>query len=319
MARPRPRSRTQHGTAGLLLRVCAVLWWLAGAGWAQCALTVDAIDVVLSDGTAVYLEAAEALRQEIGPSRAVQVWQADGLHGRAQQGRVVVALGARALQAALAQDGMAPVVATLVTRKAYESALATQRHAGAVTAVLMDQPPARQINLIRSVLPGRLRLGVLAGREAEPALVGVQAVAREQRLVVRTEPVTSTSDVAAALARLLPDVDLVLAIPDAVVFNPGTVHNVLLSAFRQQRPVIGFSPFYVRSGALAAVYSSPAQLGRQSAEVALRLLAGASAPPPLAPRYFSATVNATVARALGVRVDEEAELTARLQAMEREP
>lgn len=302
-----------------LLRVCVVLWWLAGAGWAHCAPTVDTIDVVHSDGTAVYLEATEALRQELGPSRIVHVWQADALHSRTQRGRVVVALGARALQVALAQDDAVPIVATLVTRKAYESALALQHHAGAVTAVLMDQPPARQINLIGLVLPGRQRLGVLAGREAEPALVGVQAVAREQRLWVRAEPVTSTSEVAAALARLLPEVDLLLAIPDAAVFNPGTVHNILLSAFRQQRPVIGFSPFYVRSGALAAVYSSPAQLGRQSAEVALRLLAGASAPPPLAPRYFSASINATVARALGVRVDEEAELTARLQAMEREP
>jgi ABC-type uncharacterized transport system substrate-binding protein len=110
-----------------------------------------------------------------------------------------------------------------------------------------------------------------------------------------------------------------LALPDASIFNAGTIHNILLSALRARQPLIGFSEAYVRAGAVAAVYSMPRHVGRQAGEIAARALAGAPLPPPQYPRAFSVSVNHTVARALGLAVEEEGAIASRLQRMEREP
>jgi hypothetical protein len=69
----------------------------------------------------------------------------------------------------------------------------------------------------------------------------------------------------------------------------------------------------VSAGALLAVFSTPAQIGRQLGEelVALAEESG-PLPPPRHPRYFSVEVNARVARSLGLTVPSAAVLERRL-------
>ena len=93
---------------------------------------------------------------------------------------------------------------------------------------------------------------------------------------------------------------------DASLYNTATVRSLLLAGLRRKVPVFGFSPQFVRAGALLGVGISPTTQGEQAAAIALRLLRAPSASQPLgheveAPQYQVA-VNLIVTEALGLEV-----------------
>ncbi|MBL8481464.1 MAG: hypothetical protein JNJ60_04670 [Rhodocyclaceae bacterium] len=271
------------------------------------------IDVLLSEPTAVYGEAAASLKAEL-PGHNFQVFDVRDAPAAGQTSRIVVAFGQRALQRALAERETSTIVAGLITARTHESMAAALRGRRA-TVVILDQPYARQIDLVRAALPGSKRIGIVHSPEGESALAGLSSAAREAGLSVVSESVSGSTELHAALTRLLPRCDLLLAIPDNLVYNQATLPNILLTAYRAGKPLIGFSPFYVRGGALAAVYSSPQQIGRQVAEAVNRALAGGSLPATQSARYFSVGVNPTVARSLGLSLDSESDLAGKLEQM----
>lgn len=231
-------------------------------------------------------------------------------------------LGTRAFRTVLANGMRVPVIATLIPRAAYELELKNATRPGnapAVTAVFLDQPIARQLNLVRILLPKKIRVGLLVSPATEGTVRRIEAAARERGLSVVRESAPDSRQISAALARLLDESELLLALPDPLIYNAGTIHNILLSALRAQQPLIGFSAAYVRAGALAAVYSSPQQVGRQAAEIAVRAIGGAALPAPQEPHAFSVSLNPTVARSLGLSIEPEDAIVARLQRMERRP
>jgi ABC-type uncharacterized transport system substrate-binding protein len=277
------------------------------------------IEVVLGEDSSAYREVAELLRKELAPKAAVHV-VAPGAAGPGREPDVVIAVGTRALSAVL-ESRNAPIIATLVPRLSYERTLRTAKPLQNrwATAVFIDQPYGRQLNLISLILPGRQRIGVLATPEYEESVKLLAAAAQPRRFSIVSETVASPQNIYTGLVRVLGESDLLLALPDPGIFNAGTIHNVLLATYRAQQPVVGFSPAYVRAGALAALYSTPQQMAQQAAELALRALNAAGLPPPQYPRVFSVGVNTTVARSLGITVEDAAVLAAKLVAMEREP
>jgi ABC-type uncharacterized transport system substrate-binding protein len=278
---------------------------------------------VLSESAAVYQEAALAVRRELPDTIQVTIRTVDEFERVPAKAPVLsVALGTRALRAVLATGPNAPVIATLIPRSSFDlevANLARGSGAKALTAVFLDQPFPRQVNLLRLVVPKRTRVGVLASAGTDDTVLRLEAAAKARGLAVVREQVSDSTSVPIALARLLGESDVLLALPDPAIYNSGTIHNILFSALRSQQPLIGFSEAYVRAGALAAVYSKPQQVGRQAGEIAARAIAGVPLPPPQYPRTFSVSVNATVAHTLGLAVEDESALLAKLVRMDREP
>lgn len=305
-----------------MIRFLAIpaVWLLAAA---SVAAALPEVTIVLADRAPAYLEASQAVSEQLAGRANVTVTQAEGYERLPRrETAAVVALGTRAFRAVLADGVRTPVVATLIPRSAFESelkGLSRQNGSRAVTAVFLDQPFERQLNLVRLVAPGRTRVGVLASPAMEDAVRRIESAARERGLSVVRETVMDSQGISTALARLLGESELLLALPDPSIFNAGTIHNILLSALRAQQPLIGFSEAYVRAGALAAVYSKPQQVGHQAGTIAAQTIAGAPLPPPQHPKAFSVSVNPTVARTLGFAVEEESAIAAKLQQMEREP
>ena len=95
---------------------------------------------------------------------------------------------------------------------------------------------------------------------------------------------------------------MLLTLPDPVVLNSKTVQSVLLTAYMRKIPVVSYSPAYVRAGALMAVNSSPAELGRHVAEKLVDLDSRNywNLDKPEYPKYFSVALNERVARSLGI-------------------
>jgi len=124
-----------------------------------------------------------------------------------------------------------------------------------------------------------------------------------------------SSGVYAALQRVLQSSDALLALPDPVAFNASTAYGMMLTTYRAQVPVIGFSEGLVKAGALLGLYSTANQVGRQGAEIAGRILSGDSGlPAPQYPRYFTVRANHAVARSLGISLEDDATLAAGVAA-----
>jgi putative tryptophan/tyrosine transport system substrate-binding protein len=277
------------------------------------------VAILLSEESGPYLEASNGVRSTLERASgrvAVNVFSLSGKALDLSRDRpdLVVAVGVRAAQEMAAQSLPIPVLATLIPHQAFEK-IAKQRDRKLFSAVFLDQPLARQMDLIRAALPERARIGVLLGPESQESLKVLQAAAKEARLGLTVETISAADELLPALQRVLTDSEVLLAVPDSLVFNRGTVQSLLLTTYRYQNPVIGFSLAYVKAGALTAVYTTPEQAGRQTGEVILGLPTGRSSPlpSPAYPKYFSVGVNYQVARSLSLSVGDEATLYQKLK------
>lgn len=288
--------------------------------------------MVLSEDGGAYAQVADKLRAVLamgsGASRpSVKVTSLQSLKEgeplRADAGQLLVAVGSSAMQTLAEKNLPQPILSVLVPRAAFEKVarqggrLSDPRH---FSAIYLDQPWARQFALIRHILPNRTRIGILLGPDSDGIAAPLKAAAKAAGLVAVIDIVSNEADLLPALRRLLSDSEALLAVPDPTIYNKNTIQSILLTTYRQQVPLFGFSPSYVKAGALAAVYTMPEQIGQQAAEMIQRLAVERVLPPPQPPRYFSVGSNAQVARSLGIPLDDDATLLSKLKrSVENEP
>lgn len=293
----------------LLATVCICLMTY-GSSWATGTVSVW---VALSDTGGAHAEAAAALRarvEQAQPGRVIwRVAHWSQFSSPKPEPHWVVAVGTaaqRGMQDLFAADiTPPPLLAILVPRPAFERIADPARiQTGLLSAVFLDQPPARQLELIRLALPAVRNVGLLVGGESRGHSAALEKSAKERGMELVSSPV-GQSGLFPALQQVLADAEVLLALPDPTVFNSQTAANILMAAYRRQVPLVGFSPAYVKAGALLALYSTPTQVGARGGEVLRQAMAGKSLPPPQWPREFTVGVNQDVARSLGLALDEQ--------------
>lgn len=264
------------------------------------------IALVLSDNSRPYSEFQAALSEQLGDGNwRIAAYAAESINGQPIVADIVVTAGSEALRKMLARGVSQPLVATLLPRQGYEKILAeSSPPTRKITAIHLDQPPARQAAFIRHLLPEVRRIGMLAGGETRPGLARFRQALVNRGLTLETEDSDSEATLLPALNTLLPRIDLLLASPDTTIYRRGNVKAILITAFRHQKPLVGYSEAFTQAGALASLYSTPAQIARQTA--ALLLAAPASWPSAAAPTLFTLSINYSVAQSLGLKIPEEA-------------
>lgn len=306
----------------MLRRLLALLAFLLSlTTGVALAVAEPAVLIVAGEKTPAHDEALSYLRRELerGNGAAPSIRVVDSGEPEATRPpaatAVVVALGTRALQTVVGSEATTPLVALMVPRPAFERARA-KAAARRASAVFIDQPLARQLALIAEALPEHRRLGALIGPDSQYWGEGLRAAARERALPLALGQVAQEEDLFPALQKVLGEARVLLALPDPLVFSGTTIHNILLTAYRREVPLVGFSPAYTRAGALLAIYSSPEQMALQAAEIVRQAVAGRALPAPQHPRDFRISVNRQVAQSLGLKVEAEEILERRLKQRE---
>lgn len=310
-----------------LRRRCRRLAWVLIAAQlllaGSAALAEERIAVLLSESGGFHREFVDALQRtlddhSIGGRSLIELTE---LPERVDDPRlagvsVLVAVGVRAMRAAAERSDLPPTLNVLVPRASYERVLAEsarRRPRTQFSVIYLDQPLSRQLALIRALFPGKPRVGVLLGPESSAFLPRLRAEEARGGPGVVSEKVLSELEIIPALARVLREADLLLALPDSTVFTRDSARPILLTAYRHRKPMLGFSQAYVNAGALAAVFSTPAQIARQTAEILDSSLARRSSLPAAShPRYFSVAVNRAVARGLAIEAPADEALRAEL-------
>ena len=282
-----------------------------------------AVVIVSSERSAAYQEAAEALVAELahaGLARkdVLQLTATELGASGSLSPRLFVTLGVDASSALVKTETRVPILSALLPRPSFERVLAEsgRRPSAELTALYLNQPLTRQLDLVRLALPQARRVGVLWGDESQSQKAPLEALAQSRGLKLVSAHVKSPEPIFAELKKILDEADLLLAMADPQIYNSGSIQNILLSSFRARVPLLAFSPAYVRAGALLALYSTPAQIGQQAGVMARAALQGRPLGPPQHPQDFSVSVNEHVARSLGLNLDAQV-LTERLRRMEK--
>jgi putative ABC transport system substrate-binding protein len=222
-----------------------------------------------------------------------------------------VALGSRAFVAALRHAGGKPVIAALLARSSLDDVVPASGDRW--SAILLDQPVDRWINLIQTAFPGMKQVGMLVGPANQKTVRVMERNMADRHMALVFEPVTSSEDVVPAIERLIPRMGVLLALPDQLAHNRNTVQPLLLTTYRAGIPVVAYSESYQQAGAVLALYSTVPQIVAHIADSLRQIRDGRALPNFQPPRYYTVGVNTAVARSLGLSLPSAGELSARLR------
>lgn len=294
--------------SALILLIFSLLALVARAG---------EIAIVLADSSAPYQEFASGLQQRLkGSNWQISYVDTEPHAPERQPVALIVTAGSEALRKTLASSPKVPILATLLTEHAYQNQIGTSRPP-AISAIYLDQPAQRQARLLRLLFPELQRVGLLLSEQSRQQADSLRTALAGQRLQPVSEFANGEEYILPTLEALMQRSEVLLALPDPLLYSRNTIKPILITSYRHRRPVIAFSPAMVKAGALAALYSTPLQIGRQAAE--LLIAHGTHLPLPATPSKFSIDINRSVADAFGLRLPEESDLFQKLLASEVNP
>uniref|UniRef100_A0A0Q9YX00 ABC transporter substrate binding protein n=1 Tax=Candidatus Berkiella aquae TaxID=295108 RepID=A0A0Q9YX00_9GAMM len=254
----------------------------------------------------------------------------ENLHEKAamqqlSQACLVVTIGSESLRQLLNTKTQTPILSVLSRRAIFHHLLQTHQRTlndplHPISAIYLDQPLERQLNLITCLFKHRppKQVGVILGTESLYHQESLQKSAPKFPFHLNTVVVDKFENPATVLDILLNDAKVILAIPDSRIYNPKTARGMLLTAFHKRVPLVGYSKTFVNNGAIAAVYSNTKQLADQTADEIIKIVNSKDKKLSL-PRYpdeFTISVNHQVARSLGIPVDNEVVIKQAMKQME---
>jgi ABC-type uncharacterized transport system substrate-binding protein len=265
--------------------------------------------VVLSDTSAPYQSFATALNNSLPAlMRPTVLEHPEQLSHDVPQADLIVAVGMNATELAAAQTSI-PVLAVMVPRVGYEELRAAPKKIiRSIAAIYLDQPWARQLDFWRAALPDRRRLGLLHTPDTHIDVARLRQDVGLRGGSLVAQPVLSADELFERLESVLASSDVLLAIPDSMIYNSSNIRNILLTSYRHGVPLIGLSQAYVNAGALCAIFSTPEQLAGQASATLISFARTGQLPEAQYPAAFTIAVNQQVARSLGIAVPSAEEI-----------
>lgn len=264
------------------------------------AATLFELRVILGSPTRQQDDALAAIRRRFGSVSA----DADpNKLLRIPRPTAYVALGAAALQVALSVKLDAPLVSLFASRQAYEHALELGTAGTAATAIYAEPSPDQQMRLIASIYKRPVTVGVLLSSQTAHMEPMLRRAATGSGLSLEVVQVDPGAGLTRSLNRLAGATAL-LILPDAALYTPTSLRELLESTYRRRLPVIGFSAALVAAGTLASAFTDIDDTVVQLVSLVDQIAAG-RLPAPRYPAFWRTAVNDSVARSLDVAVDEE--------------
>jgi putative ABC transport system substrate-binding protein len=173
-----------------------------------------------------------------------------------------------------------------------------------ITGVSLDIPVKKQLEKFKGLVPTLKRLGFLYDASKKtPLKEEVKAAARAAGLELVAIPIASQAKTLDAVERVAQETDGLWAAVDPLIYNQNSAQPILLETLRNRLPFMAFSSPYVKAGALLALECDYADIGRQAAELTLRILRSGEDPdsiPPASPRKTRTIINRKTAERLGI-------------------
>lgn len=172
-----------------------------------------------------------------------------------------------------------------------------------VTGTIDLPPMEKQLKLIELLLPNAKKIGILYNF-GEPNAVYQKEhfikLAEKTPYQITEKGISKTADIHEAAKNLAKKVDLILLFNDNLLIS--SLESILKAADEAHIPVLASDPDSVKRGALAAVANDQYEVGRQTGQMAVKLLKGTplSSIPPEIVNQTKVYVNDKVAETLQI-------------------
>jgi len=176
-----------------------------------------------------------------------------------------------------------------------------------LTGSSVDISNQRQLEILKSISPDTRVIGVIYDpTKSKQKVDEVSKDAEKLGMQVTSEPVKSYKDVPEAVRSLVDRVDVIWLLPDSTVVTRQSLEYIFLRTIWSKKMVMGFNPYIVKSGALFALNFDAYDVGRQSGELAVKIIKGAKPydMPVSTPRKTYVIVNLKIAKKLNMEIPE---------------
>ncbi|MDT8404224.1 ABC transporter substrate-binding protein [Sulfuriflexus sp.] len=214
-----------------------------------------------------------------------------------------IVVGVKPALFALKQNLSYPHLYTLIPENTYREIIRQGQPASRPVTnknhvIFLGQMPERQLALARVVMGKKSRVGLVVGDNSHAEAMALQQAATTRNIQLVMQRVSAAETVIDDIKQVLKGSDIYLALYDTNIINRHNAKWLLYMAYKMKKPVIGFSASYTRAGAVASIFSTPEQIGRQSGEWLLDMLAKKTVSHTQYPKYFTITTNPNIQRIL---------------------
>ncbi len=215
----------------------------------------------------------------------------------------IVTAGIRAARTLITLPVSTPIIFSLLPGSRYQNDIQKSHYCqikNRCSAVYLEQPIDRQLSIIRKGLPDIRSLGVILGPSSVTMHDRIRRAGKKYGIKINIV-LAKKDDSLVVLADNLSKMDeALLAIPDPYVYNRRTAKGILISTYKYQIPLIGYSHGFVHAGALFSIYSTPRQIASQTGMMLIEAILSPQnkLPSPEYPDAYMVEANPAVKRYL---------------------
>jgi putative ABC transport system substrate-binding protein len=171
-----------------------------------------------------------------------------------------------------------------------------------LTGASLDIPISVQLEKFKLIVSGLKKVGVIYTQDSEPVVVEAERVCKEIGIELVPVAISSEKEIPEVMEKLEQNIDGLWAVADTIIFTPQSTQYLLLFTLRNGIPFMGPFTSFVKAGALFTLAWNDKDVGRQSGELALRVLSGED------PQQIPITTPRMIYLILNMRTAEQIDL-----------
>lgn len=216
---------------------------------------------------------------------------------------LIVSVGTKATLNLINNDPNKPFYSLMVPQVAFQAIITTSKTLPTFSALYLDQPLERYLQLINNLTPSARTIGIFSNNQLSGKFQHAQEIAQEYGMKLQTREIKTLSNPLSEINELFMQSDIVLLVPEKTI-NPLMTKWILFSAYKHQKPVIGFSKQLLEGGALASLHSNLDRLSDQAAkELDTYFRTQQFNKEPGYPNDYDVEINSAVADSLNIQID----------------
>ena len=182
---------------------------------------------------------------------------------------LIIAVGSKALTSTVDEFTQVPIITCLVIP------LTDFLKRPNVTGIYFGPSAKEQMVWLGRFLPKAKVAGILySDKTGEAAVESFRRVAKDLPYRIFARRVSTPRDLTRELRMVQKEADVLIGLPDTLIYSPHTARHILLGSFRSRVPLIGVSPHWVKAGALYCLHNRYQDLGTQCAKMANKAING---------------------------------------------
>ncbi len=217
---------------------------------------------------------------------------------------LIVSVGTKSTNIIFNNDSKIPIYSLMVPRDIYNNLISTKQLKNQYSALYLDQPFERYLLLLKKLMPNAKRIGIFTNNNLSGEKSSYELIAKELDFELFIKPINTNENPINEINQLFSKVDAVLLLPEKII-NQLSAKWILFSAFRNQKPVVGFSKKFLDAGALASIHSNLDDLVEEAYHDILYFLDNKKFKNNAHyPKRYEIKINESVSRTLNLSIDK---------------